>query len=70
MIKYEDRQSKLSRHYRKVEAMIHRDCSVDDILRECPELDKLDVLDIDQQIFAKEMIRREKYRRSYYRREL
>lgn len=70
MIKYEDRQSKLSRHYRKVEAMIHRDCSIDDILRECPELDKLDVFDIDQQIFAKEMIRREKYRRNYYRREL
>lgn len=69
-MRYEDRQSKLNRHYRKVDAMIHQGRNVDEILRECPELDRIDVLDIDQQIFAKEMERRKKFERNFYRREL
>lgn len=63
MIKYEDRKAKLNRHYRKVEAMVRQGYDVTDILKECPELDKIDVLDIDQKIFAREMMKKERLER-------
>ena len=66
MIKYEDRASKLNRHYRKVEAMVRQGYSIDDIVLSCPELDRTDVIDIDQKIFARDYEKREQERR--YRR--
>lgn len=60
---FETREERLSRHYRKVEAMIRQRRSIDEICRECKELSRTDVLDIDQSIFARDQERRERERR-------
>lgn len=59
MKQYESRQDRLNRHFRKVEAMVRQGHSIEDILLNCPALSRIDVLDIDQRIFANDMRRRE-----------
>lgn len=60
---FETREERLNRHYRKVEAMIRQGRTIDEVCRECRELSRIDVLDIDQSIFAKDRERYERERR-------
>lgn len=55
-MKYESRQDRLDNAYRKVEAMYRKGLSINEIVRDS-YLDRLDVLDITQKIFAMDMRR-------------
>ena len=60
---FETREERLDKYYRKVEAMVRQRRTIDEICRECKELSRIDVLDIDQRIFAKDQERYERERR-------
>lgn len=53
-MKHETRQDRLDNNYRKVEAMYRKGQSIDEIIRSS-YLDRMDVLDIVQKIFAMDM---------------
>ena len=53
-MKYVSRQDRLDNNYRKVEAMYRKGQSLDEIIRGS-YLDRMDVLDIVQKIFAMDM---------------
>lgn len=50
-MKFESREDRLKNNYRKVEAMYRKGCDTATIIRQT-ELDKFDVFDIIQKIFA------------------
>lgn len=55
-MKYETRQDRLDNNYRKIEAMYRKGLSIDEMVRGS-YLDRMDVLDIVQKIFAMDMRR-------------
>ena len=54
------REERLQNAYRKVEALYRKNCTVDQICASVPAVSRIDVLDITQRIFGRDMVRRER----------
>lgn len=60
-MKFETREERIKRNYRKVEAIFRRGVDVDSIARDL-QIDRIDVLDIIQKIVALDIQRSERAR--------
>ena len=54
------REERLQNAYRKVEALYRKNCTVDQIAISVPGVTRMDVVEITQRIFGRDMVRRER----------
>lgn len=59
-MKYINRKEERDTIYRQVEAMYHKGCSNEEIIRTFPDLARFEVLDMIQHIFGREQIKKER----------
>ena len=59
-MKYNNRKEERDAIYRQIEAMYHKGYSNEEIIKHFPDLAKFEVLDIIQNIFGREQVKKER----------